>query len=209
MELRFLSFCGLIAPILFAFMTVLGGAIRPGYSHISKTVSELFSPGSPNKLLLDILHTVYALLVTLFGVGLLQFFNRVKQSSRFGKLGASLYIAMGCLSVAIATLFPQDAWGSPPTFPGQMHIYLSGMIGFLSLISMLLIGIWFKRAKIFPGFGTYTFITIGLCVISASFFLANAGSSIWGLTERIAILIGFLWVFRLALWIFLRERKAN
>jgi hypothetical membrane protein len=209
MNQRFLSICGVIAPSLFVFMTILGGAIRPGYSHLSDTISELFSPGSPNKPLLDTLYTIYALLVILFGIGLLQFVRRNRQSTRMGIIGASLFIAMGLLSVTTATIFPQDAWGSPPTFPGEMHIILSGVIGLLTILSMLLIGIWFNRAEIFPGFGTYSFITIVVVVLSAGLFAANAGSPIMGLTERITILIGFQWMFILALWMFSRKRYAS
>jgi hypothetical membrane protein len=209
MNQRFLSMCGVVAPVLFVFMTILGGAIRPGYSHISDTVSELFSPGSPNKLLLDTLFTIYALLLALFGIGVLQLVRGSKQSTRIGIIGASMFITMGLVSVATATIFPQDAWGSPPTFPGQMHMILSGIVGLLSILSMLLIGIWFNRAEIFPGFGTYSFITVGAVVLSAGFFAAKMGSPIMGLTERITILVGFLWTFILALWMSSRKGYAG
>ena len=205
MNQRFLSMCGIIAPVLFVFMTILGAAIRPGYSHLSDTVSELFSPGSPNKLLLDTLYTIFALLLVLFGIGVLQLVRRSEQSRRIGIIGASLFIAMGLLNVSTATIFPQDAWGSPPTFPGEMHIILHGFISLLSILSMLLIGIWSHRAKIFPGFRTYSFITIVVVVLSAGFFVANMGSPIMGLAERITILVGFLWTFTLAVWMFSRS----
>jgi hypothetical membrane protein len=202
MKPRTLSLCGMIAPALFVFMTLLGGALRPGYSHISDTISELFSPGSPNKLLLDTLHTTFALLLTLFGIGMLQFVRGKEHSRRIGMVGAWLYIAMGLLSVTTATIFPQDPWGSPATFRGEMHIRLTGMVGLLSMLSMVLVGIWFNRARIFPGFGTYSFITVGLSLISAGYFAANMGTPIMGLTERIAALVGFLWTFILALWMY-------
>jgi hypothetical membrane protein len=202
MNQRFLSMCGVIAPVLFVFMTILGGAIRPGYSHISDTVSELFSPGAPNKLLLDTLHTIYALLLALFGIGVLQRIRGSKQSTRIGIIGASMYIAMGLVSVATATIFPQDAWGSPPTFPGEMHKILHGVIALLSIFSMILIGIWLNRTEIFPGFRTYSFATIVVVVLSAGFYVANLGSPIMGLAERITILVGFQWTFILALWMF-------
>lgn len=57
MKQRLLFMCGVIAPVLFVFMAIWGGALRPGYSQLSDTVSELMSPGSPNKLLLDTLYT--------------------------------------------------------------------------------------------------------------------------------------------------------
>jgi hypothetical membrane protein len=204
MNRRILFLCGVIAPVLFVFMAILGGAIRPGYSHISDTVSELFSPGAPNKHLLDPLHTIFALLLVAFGFGVLQFVRRSGQSTRGGVAGAALFMAMGLLSVATATVFPQDAWGSPPTFRGQMHQNLSGIVGLLSMLSMVLIGMWFNRAKLFPGFGTYSFVTVGVSLLSAAWFVASLGSPIMGLTERITILVGFQWTFLLALWMFSR-----
>ena len=140
---------------------------------------------------------------------MLQFVRGSAQSARTGIIGASLFIAMGLVSVAAATIFPQDAWGSPTTFHGEMHKILSGVVALLSILSMLLIGIWFNRAEIFPGFGTYSFIIIGAVILSAGFFVANLGSSIMGLVERITILVGFLWTFILALWMFSREGYAR
>ena len=207
MNPRFLSLCGIIAPLLFIFTIILGGAIRPEYSHVSDTMSELFSPGSPHKLLLDILHTTFAILLIFFGIGILQFVRKIKPVGRTGLIGAFLFIAMGFVSVATAAVFPQDAWGSTPTFAGEMHIRLSGVIGLLSVFSMLLIGIWLIRGKIFPGFGIYSFITIGFVIISAGFYAANIGSPIMGLTERITALIGFQWTFMFALWTFLKYEQ--
>jgi hypothetical protein len=201
--------CGMIAPVLFVCMTILGGAIRPGYSHISETMSELFSPGSPNKPLLDTLHTIYAILLVLFGIGMLRFIRGSEQSSLQGIAGAFFYIVMGLVSVTTATIFPQDPWGSPPTFPGEMHKIMSGIVGLLSMLSMLLVGFWFNRAKIFPGFGTYSFITIGIAILSTGFFVASLGGPLMGLAERIAALVGFLWTFILAYWMFSRNEDTG
>jgi hypothetical membrane protein len=204
MNQRFLSMCGVIAPVLFLCMTILGGAMRPGYSHISDTVSELFTPGAPNKLLLDTVHTVFALLLVLFGIGLLQFVRRSERPTRIGKLGASLFVATGLVSVTTATIFPQDAWGSPPTFSGEMHKVLSGVVALLAILYMLLLGTWFHRTGAFQGFRTYSFVTVAVVVLSAGFFMTEVGSPIMGLAERITILAGFQWTFVLALWMLSR-----
>ncbi|HSF80189.1 MAG TPA: DUF998 domain-containing protein [Anaerolineales bacterium] len=185
------------------------GCHQAGYSHIADTISELFSPGAPNKALLDPLHTLYALLLVLFGIGILRYIQEYEQARRMGTAGAALYIAMGLLSLTSATVFPQDAWGSAPTFPGQLHIFVHGVISIISLISILLIGIWFGRVERLTWFRTYSFITLGLAILSAGFFMANMGSPIMGLTERIAGLIGFLWTFTLALRILRRNHTAQ
>ena len=200
MNRRLLSTCGMIAPVLFILMTILGGALRPDYSHISDTVSELFSPGSPNKLLLDTLHTTFTLLLVLFGIGILQFVRGSGHSTLMGIIGASMYIAMGFLSVTTATVFPQDAWGSSPTFSGEMHKIVSGVLSLLTILSWVLMGIWFNRTEILPWFRTYSFITVGVVLLSTGYLVANMGSPIMGLAERMTILVGFQWTFVLALW---------
>ncbi len=205
MNRRYLYFCGMAAPVWFVLLTILGGLMRPGYSHIQNTVSELFSPGSPNKPFLDILHSVFAAFLILFGIGLLLFFQRTDQLKRLGQTGASFFILMGCISMLTATIFPQDPWGSPVTFAGNMHQILSGMVGLLSVLSMVLIGSWFIRTKISPRFGVYTFATIGLVVVTAGLFAVSTGGPWMGLAERIAALVGFQWTFSLAYWLFSQE----
>ena len=109
---------------------------------------------------------------------------------------------MGLVSVTTATIFPQDAWGSPPTFPGEMHKIMSGVVGLFSMLSMILIGTWFIRTKIFPGFGTYSFVTVGVVILSTGFYIVTMGSPIMGLAERITILVGFMWTFILSYWMY-------
>ena len=205
MTQRFLSLCGMVAPLLFIVTAILGAALRPCYNHLADTISELFSPGSPNKALLD---TLFALLLTVFGVGILRYVRGSGHSTRTGVIGAWLYITMGLVSLTTATIFPQDAWGTPPTFPGRMHMIMTGVVGLLSMISISLLGTWFRRAKIFPGFGIYSYITVCLAVLAAGLFAASMGSPLMGLTERMAALVGFLWTFTLALWMY-REAETR
>ncbi len=200
MKQRILCTSGVAAPLLFVFMTVLGGAMRPGYSHAADTVSELLSPGSPNRLLLSALFTAYALLVVAFGVGMLQVIRGSEQSARVGSIGASLFIIAGLVNVAIATVFPQDPWGTARTFAGQMHMILSAVIGVLQMLSILLLGIWFRRTGSSSGLAAYSFLTVGMVFLSAGFLLARVGTPLMGIAERISVLVGLLWTFTTALW---------
>ena len=209
MNRRLLSRCGVIAPVVFVFMAILGGTMRPDYSHFSDTVSELLTPGAPNKPLLDTLHTIFSVLLVLFGIGVLQSIRKGGQSTLGGRAGASMIIAMGLVSVLVATLFPQDPWGSPPTFTGRMHQSLSGVVGLLSMCAMVLVGNWSNRAGVFPGLRMHSWLTAGAAVLSAGFFVAKMGSPIMGLAERISILVGFQWMATLALRMSARVGNAG
>jgi hypothetical protein len=196
---RILLLCGVIAPIFFILIALLGGALRPGYSHMSETVSELFAPGSPNKLLLDILHSIFALLLIFFGFGILGYVRQHKHTNTQGRTGAWLYIAMGFVSLASAVYFPIDAWGSPPTSRGQIHMILHGIISLLTLTSMLFIGSWFYHAEQARNFRTHSYITVAMALLGAAWFIMSYGGPHMGLVERITALIGFQWIITLAL----------
>ncbi|MGD8814903.1 MAG: DUF998 domain-containing protein, partial [Anaerolineales bacterium] len=167
-----------------------------------ETISELFSPGSPNKLMLDILHTTTAILTVGFGVGILRFVLSSEDSSPAVIIAASLIILMGLVNILTATLFPQDAWNTDPTFQGEMHKILAGVLALLSIVSTLMFGIWFQRTGFFPHFGIYSFVTVALLIITGGFAVTKLGSPIMGLTERITILAGLQWTFVLALKLF-------
>jgi len=104
--------CGMLVPSAYIFMYLLGRALRPGYSQITHSVSELLSPGSPNKKLLDIINLTPAVLYTLFGIGVFRFGIASEQNALVGRIGAGLIIAVGIASIGSA-IFPQDATGTP------------------------------------------------------------------------------------------------
>ena len=195
--------CGMLFPVVYIIMTILGGALRPGYSHISDTVSELLSPGAPNKSLLVIFQITHALLGSLFGIGVYQFVRASEHNALIGRIGAGMIIAVGVATIATA-IFPQDASGAPPTFAGRLHgILVFGVLVPFTILSTLLIGIWLKQANVFPWFRTYSFVTIGASIILAGLAGATLDTPIMGLTERLGVLAGFQWTFVLALKLFL------
>ena len=124
MNQKTIVFCGLISPIIYLLATFIGGALRPGYSHIINTVSELMAPGSPNKLLMHVLFTLSAILSVIFGIGVWQFVQGSDHADLAGQFAAGLLIAIGVVTILTSSIFPQDPqmdWDAPPTFAGQMH----------------------------------------------------------------------------------------
>jgi hypothetical protein len=207
---------GLAAPFIFILTVILGGALRPGYSHMTDMMSELFSPGSPNRLLLSGLYTLFGIALSAFGYGLLRFVQDDGRFTRIGGSGAVAFIAVGVLSILSATLFPQDPWGSIPTLRGQLHIALHGIISILSLIYMVLFGFWFRRTGIAQTFFVYSMVTVVGAAIGAGWFMASYGGPLMGLSERVAALVGFQWTSLLAITVLkndlefpLREKSAS
>ncbi len=68
--IRFGGASGIALVITYITTTVVGASLRPGYSHIRDSVSELIEMGAPNKELLDIMIGSYHLLLIMFAIGL-------------------------------------------------------------------------------------------------------------------------------------------
>ena len=110
--------CGLLIPVTYILLYVLGGALRPDCSHVSDSVSELLSPGAPNKPLLGVIQTAYAILHVLFGLGVLGFVRDSGSITPAGLVGAWMIVALGVATLG-TTVFPQDAEGTPETRAGK------------------------------------------------------------------------------------------
>ena len=196
---KILYISGMVIPIIYIFMYLLGGALRPDYSHILNSVSELLSPGAPNRLLLMTIQTIYALLHIIFGFGVLWFIKGSANDQMIGPIGAWLIIALGVATIG-TVIFPQDAEGTPATMAGQVHkiLVFGGLIPF-SIFSTLLIGLWLKRTGLFPGFDVYSFITVGAIVVMGGVGGATVETQFAGLVERIAAIVTQQWLFLLGL----------
>ena len=90
MKLKALYFSGMLVPFTYFLLYVVGGALRPGYSHLAESVSELLSPGAPNKALLDGINYLFASLIMLFGIGVFIFVTQQPDSSLVGKTGPGI-----------------------------------------------------------------------------------------------------------------------
>ena len=194
-----LLICGLLIPLSYIILYVLGGALRTGYSHISDSVSELLSPGSPNRPVLSIILVAYALLHILFGLGVLEVVRGITSSATLGYIGAWSIIAVGITTIGTA-IFPQDAEGTPRTKPGQIHIILVfGVLIPASILSTLFIGLWSKQSGFLTGFDVYSFVTVGAIVAMGGVGGAAVKTRYAGLSERVAAVVIHQWLFVLAL----------
>lgn len=199
MNAGMLYLSGMLIPVIYIFMYILGGALRRNYSHISNSVSELLSPGAPNRPLLVTIQAVYALLHVAFGFGVLRFVRGDSNDQLIGRIGGWMIIALGVATIGTA-IFPQDAEGTPATIPGQVHkiLVFGGLIPF-SFLSTILIGLWVKGAGTLPGFDMYSFVTAGAIIVMGGVGGATVKTQYAGLVERIAAVITQQWLFMLGL----------
>jgi hypothetical membrane protein len=211
MRNKSLMLCGILAPIVYALTVVLGGILRPGYSHVAQAVSDLIATGAPNKALLDPLFAVYNLLVIAFAIGLFQHVHADHQKYKkiSGTVGALVLVAQGIFGLA-TLIFPEPAGGMSAaiTSTGAMHIVFAGLSSLTTMLTILLMGFWFRNSQYAHRYGLYSFISVAAVFLSgglAAITVANQ-SPVAGLVERITI-GGFLqWLLVIALNLYSSEK---
>lgn len=206
---KFLLLCGIAAPLVYLFTVILGGLLRPDYSHFAQAISALIESGAPNKFILDPLFALYNLLTLAFGFGLVQVVRADVTGKRklAGTLGAAMLILEGVFGFA-TIFFPQDPGGPPVTSTGTIHIVLASLSSLTTMLTMLLMGFWFRTAPDLRRYGMYSFISV-LVVFLAGGLAATTvptASPFGGLAERLTI-GGFLqWIFFVALKLYSEQR---
>ncbi len=203
MKNKIFILAGIVAPVIYIGTVILGGLLRPDYSHIAQPVSDLIATGAPNKAPLDVMFAVYNVLVALFAVGLWQQVRAENQSSRknIGTIGAAILLLEGLLGL-ITLFFPEDVGAiSEATAIGKLHIVFAGLSALTSLLAILLVGLWFRSVPYLRRYSVYSFISVLVVFVAGGLAAASVAthSPIGGLIERVTI-GGFVqWVFVIAL----------
>lgn len=110
----------------------------------------------------------------------------------------------------IQLFFPQDRGGPAVTFAGAMHLFVSGITAFGTMIAVLAAALWF-RARVAPALALHSFITVIVIFAGglAGAGLAATGSQVMGLFERVPIMSFQQWLLVVSLALLLDlDRKA-
>lgn len=206
---KLIALSGMLASIVYVGTVVLGGILRPGYSHVTESVSELVAAGAPNKLLLSLLFIIYNLLCIIFGIGL---FQQVKNSASrkvIGKLGASSLVIVGFIGLLLELFFPQDPGGPAVTFAGTMHIVLAGIAALGTMIAIVSTGLWLKNVRAMKYYTGYSLVTFAIILLSGgSTPILGLDYPFFGVIERLTIGSFIIWLFVTATMMYFYKQKS-
>ena len=206
MNIKVFSLFGILAPLFYIIPTIVGGLLRPGYNHLSNSVSDLLVSGAPNKIYIVGPFTLYPIFLTIFSFGLFAILKSepLPLSSRTGLIGFILIgAAIGILGILTMTIFPQDAMGATMTTPGLMHLILVTLQAFGAMAAVLLIGLWFKNNG-FAGYSIYSIVSFALILITGllSIIGATRGFQFIGLLQRLNVGVILLWFVVIGVWFY-------
>jgi hypothetical protein len=194
---KILMICGASAALVYAGTVVLGGLLRPGYSHISMAISELVADGAPNRSLLSSLFLLYNLLVSGFGVGLLLKASSKSRGRLSGLTGSLALVLVGIAGILMELAFPQEPGGTATTFAGSMHFVMAGVASLGTMAAALSLAFWFRNFAGLKGYVAYSWVSVALIFVSGGLTAAALANQhpLFGLIERITIFIFILWMF--------------
>ena len=206
---KLLILSGVLAPMIYVGTVILGGTLRPGYSHLAEAVSELVAAGAPNKTLLSSLFLVYNILCSAFGIGLLQQVNNTPGRKMSGRMGAISLIVIGVIGVLLELFFPQDPGGPAVTFAGTMHIILASLAALLTMIAIVATGLWFKGFHGRKGYMIYSMVTFAILFVAGGTVpIVGITNPYFGLLERITIGAFIQWLFVIGLKTYSLSRET-
>lgn len=177
--------------LIYIAATIYGGAVRPGYSHIRDSVSELVEVDAPKKSLLDSIFVLYHLLFFSFAYAL----QSALPGIRWRSLAPALLALTGCLGLVLTIFFPCDVGceENPTTITGKGHAVIVTLSALCVFIAMLAVS-WQARRD--PAWHTYARFTL-ICALSAIGLslaaIAYLNSAYTGLAERLSLAPIFLW----------------
>src|SRR5688572_30793919 len=163
---KILMLCGVAAPAIYTGTVVLGGLLRPDYSHISMAISELVADQAPNRPLLSSLFLLYNLLASAFGIGLFLKASNTSQGRLSGRSGSLALVAVGVAGILMELVFPQEPGGTATTFAGMMHFGMAGVAALGTMVAVLLLAFWFRNLPTLNGYVTYSVISVAIIFVS-------------------------------------------
>jgi hypothetical protein len=197
---QILSICGMLSPIVYTAMWIVGGKLQSDYSHIKHDISSLFAVGAPNKRLMQSMIFVSSVLLFLFYLGL---HYGLKDGGSI--IGPFLFIIASILGILIALFFPLDEGGEMTTWRGKMHLILVIFMGILTIAGMILL--WFRLNNVsdWSNFATYSLVsaTVALVLLIISGIFIE--SKYRGLLERLGVTPFQLFYFILPLMVFINN----
>jgi hypothetical protein len=189
---------GMIGPILYTSIWILGGILQPEYSHIRDDVSSLMAVGAPNKRLFDLMQLTNIVLVIIFFTNL----HWALDEGQGSIIGPAFFVLTNLINIPVVLFYPLDKDGGIESSTAQMHIKLVMIMALFGALGMLMMWYRLSNTPEWTWYGTYSIITFVFTAITGVIASKTAGSRIMGLTERLVVTANVQYIFVLALNLF-------
>ena len=199
--IQVLAICGMISPIVYTAMWVLGGKIQSDYSHIRDDISSLYAVGAPNKRLMQSFIIMSSVLLFVFYIGLHEGINDGSDSF----IGPMLFLISSIMGLLVAFFFTLDEGGEIVTIKGKLHLILVVLMGFFTIAGMIALWARLQFVTEWSVFAFYSLVSAIVALILVIISIIFMKGKYRGLVERIMVTPYQLYYFILPLMIFLNN----
>jgi hypothetical protein len=169
--MRVAALGGVAGPILFSLITIVCALLRPGYSHMSRVISELGASHTPYAAIMVYAGFVPAgLLLAAFGISLVSVTSR-----RVLAVAGSVLVVLFGLGMTASGIISCDP-GCPQTggsLENTVHSAIGPVMFMAAICGVGLLGYEFRRLPYFRSLAPYSFVTSLLALV---FMLTLLGS---------------------------------
>lgn len=201
--IKILSILGMLSPIIYTVMWIIGGFIVTDYSHLHDDVSSLMAVNADYRRLFQSLMIVASSFMLAFYCGIHWGINNGE--GKLALVSPILFITSSVMGLVVACFFPLDEGGEITTWRGKGHLILVVLMGVIQIAAMVFM---FIRTRLLEGWKDFAIINLvaailALVLVGVSAFFT--GRPYMGLVERIMVSEYQLYYFVTALLIFLRN----
>ncbi|MBK5113655.1 MAG: DUF998 domain-containing protein [Candidatus Heimdallarchaeota archaeon] len=177
---KILAICGMLSPIIYTLMWVIGGFIVPEYNHLHKDISSLFAVKAHRRWLFQSLIIASSALMLVFFAGSHWGTNNGEGSI----VGPILFIISAVMGLLVACLFPLDEGGKPTAWRGKGHVVLVVSMGILQIVAMFFLFFSLRLVDGWKGFGIFNLVSAIVSLILVGVMSFFGGKPYMGLAER-------------------------
>ncbi len=199
---KFGPWAGIVGTVLFISVFTVEGWLRQNYNSLEMYISEL-SLG-PRGWIQIANFIVFGVLLLFFTIGIVDRFKGIRGS----KMGIVIVAVIG-VSFIVAGVFVIDVSGGG-SLSGVIHNVSASIIFLLASVSCFVFFHLFREEPKWHRLSWWT-LTVGIAILILVFFMEIDGTLLGklpGLTQRMAAVIGLVWIFVFALRI-LREKNGE
>lgn len=188
--LRFAALGGVVGPLLFVLLVIVGGLLDDGYSHVTQKISELGGEGAEFAALQNANFILLGVLTVAFAWALARTLGRPY-------LGAVLIGIFGVSSAIANGLLPCDLGCQGATSVGLAH-NVAGMFGFLCAIGGMVV--LARRWRDDPAWRRHVAPTVGAVVVASAgliwfvFTQALDRQALAGIAQRTFVVALLAWL---------------
>ena len=189
---------GMISAVIYYAHVFLGQALWKEYNPVTTDISSLTAKGAPNANLLQVFTLIYGICFTLFAIGMLV--KAIREYHLITKIGYAVFLAMAIVSVIGYALFPLTGDKTEMSFQNMMHIVVTVIVVFTTLISLYLIAVGYLKKEKIILLGRVVLLTAVLITVFGGLNPIGMANNwnILGLTERMVIFTLQAFVFYLS-----------